>query len=87
MMSMANAYGKCRDRIDRNKTYGYDPRLQRARSRGNVKAIALDIGVSNIAYMRFAPDKSSDASLLFTGTVTYSFQWQTRYFLQAIRLN
>ena len=31
--------------------------------------------------MRFAPDKSSDASLL-TGTVTYSFQWQTRYFLK-----
>src|ERR1700733_8219705 len=46
-----------------------------------LKAIALDIGVSHIAYMRFAPDKSSDASLL-TGTVTYSFQWQTRYFLK-----
>ena len=43
-----------------------------------LKAIAVDIGVSHIAYMRFAPDKSSDASLL-TGTVTYSFQWQTRY--------
>ena len=46
-----------------------------------LKAIALDIGVSHVAYMRFAPDKSSDASLL-TGTVTYSFQWQTRYFLK-----
>jgi DNA-binding CsgD family transcriptional regulator len=46
-----------------------------------LKAIALDIGVNHIAYMRFAPDKSSDASLL-TGTVTYSFQWQTRYFLK-----
>jgi DNA-binding CsgD family transcriptional regulator len=46
-----------------------------------LKAIAFDIGVSHIAYMRFAPDKSSDASLL-TGTVTYSFQWQTRYFLK-----
>src|SRR6202162_6592724 len=46
-----------------------------------LKAIALDIGVSLVAYMRFAPDKSSDASLL-TGTVTYSFQWQTRYFLK-----
>jgi LuxR family transcriptional regulator, quorum-sensing system regulator CinR len=46
-----------------------------------LKAIAVDIGVSHIAYMRFAPDKSSDASLL-TGTVTYSFQWQTRYFLK-----
>jgi len=46
-----------------------------------LRAIAADIGVSHIAYMRFAPDKSSDASLL-TGTVTYSFQWQTRYFLK-----
>ena len=46
-----------------------------------LKAIAADVGVSHIAYMRFAPDKSSDASLL-TGTVTYSFQWQTRYFLK-----
>src|SRR6202021_459977 len=46
-----------------------------------LRAIALDIGVGHIAYMRFAPDKSSDASLL-TGTVTYSFQWQTRYFLK-----
>ena len=46
-----------------------------------LKAIALDIGVSHIAYLLFAPDKSSDASLL-TGTVTYSVQWQTRYFLK-----
>jgi DNA-binding CsgD family transcriptional regulator len=46
-----------------------------------LKAIAADIGVNHIAYMRFAPDRSSDASLL-TGTVTYSFQWQTRYFLK-----
>ena len=46
-----------------------------------LKAIAADIGVSHIAYMRFAPDRSSDASLL-TGTATYSFQWQTRYFLK-----
>ena len=46
-----------------------------------LKAIAADVGVGHIAYVRFAPDKSSDASLL-TGTVTYSFQWQTRYFLK-----
>ena len=25
MTSMANAYGKCHDRIGRDKTYGYDP--------------------------------------------------------------
>ena len=46
-----------------------------------LKAIAADVGVSHIAYLRFAPDKSSDASLL-SGTMTYPFQWQTRYFLK-----
>jgi DNA-binding CsgD family transcriptional regulator len=46
-----------------------------------LKAIANDIGVAHIAYVRFAPDKSSDSSLL-TSTVTYSIQWQTRYFLK-----
>jgi DNA-binding CsgD family transcriptional regulator len=46
-----------------------------------LRAIAADIGMAHIAYMRFAPDKSSDASLL-TGARTYSFQWQTRYFLK-----
>ena len=46
-----------------------------------LKAIAADIGMAHIAYMRFAPDKSSDASLL-TGARTYSVQWQTRYFLK-----
>jgi DNA-binding CsgD family transcriptional regulator len=46
-----------------------------------LRAISADIGVAHIAYMRFAPDKSSDASLL-TSHATYSFQWQTRYFLK-----
>jgi LuxR family transcriptional regulator, quorum-sensing system regulator CinR len=46
-----------------------------------LRAIAADIGMAHIAYMRFAPDKSSDASLL-TGARTYSIQWQTRYFLK-----
>lgn len=46
-----------------------------------LKAIAADIGVGHIAYMRFAPDRSNDASLL-TSTSTYSIQWQTRYFLK-----
>jgi DNA-binding CsgD family transcriptional regulator len=44
-----------------------------------LKAIAADIGVYHIAYLRFSPDKSSDTSLL-TGVVTYSIRWQTRYF-------
>src|SRR5208283_3739385 len=48
---------------------------------GTLKAIAADIGVCHIAYLRFAPDKSSDSSLL-TGIVTYPIQWQTRYFLK-----
>jgi DNA-binding CsgD family transcriptional regulator len=44
-----------------------------------LRAIAADIGVLHIAYLRFAPDKSSDTSLL-TGVVTYPFRWQVRYF-------
>jgi DNA-binding CsgD family transcriptional regulator len=44
-----------------------------------LRAIAADIGVSHIAYVRFAPDKSSDASLL-AAMVTYSVPWQHRYF-------
>ncbi len=44
-----------------------------------LKAIAADIGVLHIAYLRFAPDKSSDTSLL-TAIVTYSIRWQNRYF-------
>jgi DNA-binding CsgD family transcriptional regulator len=44
-----------------------------------LKAIAADVGVSHIAYVRFAPDKSSDASLL-AAMVTYSVPWQHRYF-------
>jgi DNA-binding CsgD family transcriptional regulator len=44
-----------------------------------LKAIAADIGILHIAYLRFSPDKSSDTSLL-TAIVTYSIRWQTRYF-------
>ena len=44
-----------------------------------LRAIAADIGVSHIAYLRFSPDKSSDTSLL-TAIVTYSIRWQQRYF-------
>jgi DNA-binding CsgD family transcriptional regulator len=46
---------------------------------GTLNAIANSIGVSHIAYLRFSPDKSSDTSLL-TAVVTYSRQWQHRYF-------
>jgi DNA-binding CsgD family transcriptional regulator len=44
-----------------------------------LKAIAADIGVSHISYLRLSPDKSSDTSLL-TAIVTYSIRWQHRYF-------
>jgi DNA-binding CsgD family transcriptional regulator len=44
-------------------------------------SIASNIGVSHIAYLRFAPDKSEDTTLL-TGAVTYSRSWQIRYFLK-----
>src|SRR6516162_3592173 len=46
---------------------------------GTLKAIAADIGVHHIAYLRFSPEKSSDTSLL-TAIVTYSIRWQHRYF-------
>src|SRR4029077_12899348 len=38
-------------------------------------------GVSHIAYLRFAPEKSADTSLL-TAIVTYSREWVTRYFVR-----
>jgi DNA-binding CsgD family transcriptional regulator len=46
-----------------------------------LKAIALELGLLHIVQMRFAADKSSDTSLL-TAVVTYSKEWQTRYFLK-----
>jgi DNA-binding CsgD family transcriptional regulator len=46
-----------------------------------LKAIASELGLLHIAQLRFAADKSSDTSLL-TAVVTYSREWQTRYFLK-----
>ena len=46
-----------------------------------LRAIAADIGVCHIAYLRLSPDKSVDTNLL-TAVVTYSRSWQTRYFLK-----
>ncbi|HZZ63264.1 MAG TPA: autoinducer binding domain-containing protein [Roseiarcus sp.] len=46
-----------------------------------LREIALEIGVSHIACLRFAPDKSSDTSLL-SAIVTYSKEWQLRYFVK-----
>jgi DNA-binding CsgD family transcriptional regulator len=44
-----------------------------------LRAIAGDIGVCHISYLRLSPDKSADASLL-AAIVTYSVRWQHRYF-------
>jgi DNA-binding CsgD family transcriptional regulator len=44
-----------------------------------LKEVASEIGVNDIAYLRFSPNKSSDTSLL-TAVVTYSREWQLRYF-------
>jgi DNA-binding CsgD family transcriptional regulator len=44
-----------------------------------LRAIAADVGVCHISYLRLSPDKSADASLL-AAIVTYSVPWQHRYF-------
>jgi Autoinducer binding domain len=46
-----------------------------------LQAIASEIGVSHIAYLRLSPDKSTDVCSLVS-VVTYSRLWQQRYFLK-----
>lgn len=46
-----------------------------------LKAIAVEIGVDHIAYLRLSPDKSPDMCLL-VAIVTYSRLWQHRYFVK-----
>lgn len=46
-----------------------------------LQAIASEIGVSHIAYLRFSPNKSTDVCSLVS-VVTYSKLWQQRYFLK-----
>lgn len=46
-----------------------------------LKAIASEIGVCHISYIRFAQNKSIDTSIL-TASVTYSKEWTLRYFLR-----
>ncbi len=46
-----------------------------------LRLIATEIGVRHIAYLRLASNKSTDSSL-FTAIVTYSPEWQSRYFLK-----
>jgi Autoinducer binding domain len=43
--------------------------------------LAAELGLSHIAYVRLASNKSLDSSLL-TSTTTYSKEWQRRYFVK-----
>ena len=51
-----------------------------------LRAIASDIGLSHISYVRLSPDKSPDVSLL-VAVVTYSRLWQHRYFVKKYMSN
>jgi DNA-binding CsgD family transcriptional regulator len=51
-----------------------------------LRAIASEIGVSHIAYLRLSPDKSPDICLL-VAVVTYSRLWQHRYFVKKYMTN
>ena len=51
-----------------------------------LKAIASDIGLTHIAYLRLSPDKSPDMCLL-VAVVTYSRLWQHRYFVKKYMTN
>ena len=46
-----------------------------------LKDIAAEYGLAHIAYMCLAANKSTDSSLL-TAVVTFSKEWQARYFLK-----
>ena len=46
-----------------------------------LQSIASEIGISHIAYVRFASDRDCDACLP-TAVATYSRAWQTYYFLR-----
>jgi DNA-binding CsgD family transcriptional regulator len=51
-----------------------------------LKAIASEIGLTHIAYLRLSPDKSPDICLL-VAVVTYSRLWQHRYFVKKYMTN
>lgn len=51
-----------------------------------LKAIASEIGVNHVAYLRLSPDKSPDICLL-VAVVTYSRLWQHRYFVKKYMTN
>ncbi len=51
-----------------------------------LRAVASDLGLSHIAYLRLSPDKSADVCLL-VAVVTYSRLWQHRYFVKKYMSN
>ena len=51
-----------------------------------LQAIASEIGISHIAYLRLSPNKSTDGCSLVSA-VTYSILWQQRYFLKKYLLH
>jgi DNA-binding CsgD family transcriptional regulator len=51
-----------------------------------LRAIASEIGLCHIAYLRLSPDKSTDICLL-VAVVTYSRLWQHRYFVKKYMTN
>lgn len=51
-----------------------------------MKAIAAEIGLCHIGYLRLSPDKSTDICLL-VAVVTYSRLWQHRYFVKKYMAN
>lgn len=46
-----------------------------------LKATTFEIGLKHIAYMKFSSEKSDNSALL-SAVVTYSKEWQARYFLR-----
>ena len=46
-----------------------------------LKEVASEIGARHISYIRFEQNKSADTSI-FTASVTYSKEWNARYFLK-----
>jgi len=44
--------------------------------------LAQELGLSHIAYVRMASKKSIEGTFLTSGVVTYSKEWQGRYFLK-----
>jgi DNA-binding CsgD family transcriptional regulator len=46
-----------------------------------LKLIAADMGLTNVAHLRFVSERSEDITVL-TAINTYSVEWQSRYFLK-----